>query len=436
MHDKQEYTAGRTLVDCVSWLSENYRSDRKIDWPVGVQCKDCEFKASPEQRQKGLRSGFCECWGEQWNLTEDELAQPTVFDIWNFRRKAELLEDKRLFLRDVTQADILGDMEPKSTKPGLSRTDRQWMQVRKAQTSDLSAFFDRSGLEAERATWRYPLHFIDFETSAVAIPFNSGRHPYEGVAFQFSHHVAHDDGRIEHIGQYLNATPGVFPSYDFLRALKRELERDEGTIFRYAAHENTYLNMIHGQLQEEAPGTAPDRDELCRWIETVTTSTKKGARAWQGGRTMVDMCELVKRYYYDPYTQGSNSIKWVLPAVLNSSPDLQAKYSKAIYGASNGIPSLNYRDWIWIQRCADGSLVDPYKLLPAVVSGLTDEQMAWAEDAEHLADGAAAMMAYARLQFTHVPDDERLKLEKALLRYCELDTFAMVLIWEHWMSLL
>jgi len=34
---------------------------------------------------------------------------------------------------------------------------------------------------------KYPYHFIDFETSTVAIPFHKGMRPYEPVAFQFSH---------------------------------------------------------------------------------------------------------------------------------------------------------------------------------------------------------------------------------------------------------
>ena len=38
---------------------------------------------------------------------------------------------------------------------------------------------------------------------------------------------------------------------------------------------------------------------------------------------MVDMWELVKRYYYDPAMGGSNSIKRVLPAILNSSKYLR-----------------------------------------------------------------------------------------------------------------
>lgn len=49
--------------------------------------------------------------------------------------------------------------------------------------------------------------------------------------------------------------------------------------------------------------------------------------------------------------------------------------------------------------------------------------------------GGAAMMAYGRMQFAQTSAYEREEIAKALYRYCELDTFAMVLIYEHWMHL-
>ncbi len=44
------------------------------------------------------------------------------------------------------------------------------------------------------------------------------------------------------------------------------------------------------------------------------------------------------------------------------------------------------------------------------------------------------MMAYARMQFMDMSDTERNVIIKGLLKYCELDTLAMVMIWEHWQS--
>ena len=50
-------------------------------------------------------------------------------------------------------------------------------------------------------------------------------------------------------------------------------------------------------------------------------------------------------------------------------------------------------------------------------------------------DGAAAMMAFGKMQFTEMDNKERSSLVKALLQYCELDTLAMLMIYEHWKSL-
>jgi hypothetical protein len=46
------------------------------------------------------------------------------------------------------------------------------------------------------------------------------------------------------------------------------------------------------------------------------------------------------------------------------------------------------------------------------------------------------MTAYCRMQFSEMSDYERDKLKAALLKYCELDTFAMVMIYEAWREML
>jgi len=40
--------------------------------------------------------------------------------------------------------------------------------------------------------------------------------------------------------------------------------------------------------------------------------------------------------------------------------------------------------------------------------------------------GGAAMTAFAKLQFSDMTDDEHDQIAKSLLKYCELDTLAMV----------
>ena len=53
-----------------------------------------------------------------------------------------------------------------------------------------------------------------------------------------------------------------------------------------------------------------------------------------------------------------------------------------------------------------------------------------------LQDGGAAMIAYAKLQFTDMSRVERQQVEQSLLRYCELDNLAMVMIYEGWRAML
>ena len=53
---------------------------------------------------------------------------------------------------------------------------------------------------------------------------------------------------------------------------------------------------------------------------------------------------------------------------------------------------------------------------------------------DDLADGGGAMTAYAKMQFTEMSGAERSALRGSLLKYCELDTLAMVMLYEHWIE--
>ncbi|MCI0616351.1 hypothetical protein L0244_25500, partial [bacterium] len=78
---------------------------------------------------------------------------------------------------------------------------------------------------------------------------------------------------------------------------------------------------------------------------------------------------------------------------------------------------------------------NPYKTLPRVLEGYNNDDLDnFLPSMEEISDGGAAMMAYAFLQFTEVPSNQKEQIRKALLRYCELDTMAMVMIWEFWGS--
>ena len=54
---------------------------------------------------------------------------------------------------------------------------------------------------------------------------------------------------------------------------------------------------------------------------------------------------------------------------------------------------------------------------------------------ENINDGGAALTAYGKIQYTDMTKQEREEISKSLKRYCELDTLAMVMIYEHLKSL-
>ena len=134
-------------------------------------------------------------------------------------------------------------------------------------------------------------------------------------------------------------------------------------------------------------------------------------------------------------TDGRSSIKKVLPAVLQQSDYLQRRYGAPVYGTAQ-MPSLNINSgWAWV-RSKEGRVIDPYLLLdPLLLDATLNELALRAENGEERAgefiiNGGAAMVAYGQLQQPDLAPRERARIENQLLRYCELDSLAMVMVYE------
>ncbi len=349
-------------------------------------------------------------------------------DLWNYRKIDEAIPQNKYFLFDLAH-------DPEWSSPvipsalGLTPDQRQRLQIQKEASGDSTPFIFIEGLAKEMTTWHFPHHFIDFETSVPALPFTRGHSPYETVAFQFSMHNVYQDGSIRHAAQFLDATTGEHPNYKFLEHLRACLEWNDGTIFRYAAHENTVLANIRKSLLED-PDPPKERNYLIAFIESLICYEDGNGKRITGSRCMSDMFDLVKRYFYHPMMKGSNSIKQVLPAIIASSRFLREKYSQPIYGTEK-IPSLNIKNHIWIDE-----RMDPYKTLPPFFADLDPEELSQLspslEGFDEIHEGGAAMIAYCKLQFSEIPEVQREVLINGLLRYCELDIMAMVMIYEYW----
>ncbi|MBI4229103.1 MAG: DUF2779 domain-containing protein [Deltaproteobacteria bacterium] len=428
--------APATFLERIREYANYYKQDKRYPVFIAQKCKDCEFRIDPDTLEPGHKSGFRECWKTQLGWKDDDFDKPHIFDVWMLR--AQQYMDRGIYLMEDIPLDEFLIKGKKDNVPAFkgSIAERQHLQIVKTCRESDGKEAVKTDLFDQMEIWTFPLHFIDFETSMVAIPFNKGQRPYELIAFQFSCHSVHEDGLIEH-HEWIHKRPGTFPNFDFLVALKNCLEKDEGTIFRYAPHENTVLRNIRAQLErliESGEKSIPsDPEDLLNWIDTITQwedeilendKIKKNRKS--GSRNMVDMLELVRNNYYHSMMGGSNSIKSVLSAVLTSSDFLKEEYSKPYN-------STNFKDMIWWRADDEsGHSIVPYDLLPPLFEDVDISKSQLLFENDRISEGGAAMIAYAKMQFSEMTDEERNAIIRGLLKYCELDTLAMVMIYEHW----
>jgi hypothetical protein len=139
----------------------------------------------------------------------------------------------------------------------------------------------------------YPIHFLDFETVAPAIPRYPGTRPYHSIPFQWSDHVLHHDGVMEH-REFLGEED-TDPREQFARSLVQDLG-EEGSIFSYTLYEKRVIEELTEHLPELS-------GRLCAAL----------------GR-FKDLHSLIKSHFYHPGFYGSFSLKSVLPALV---PDMK-----------------------------------------------------------------------------------------------------------------
>ncbi len=430
------------IMDWFEALLSGYENgDGVFRAPPSKNCKDCQFRTEDHKPDGQLISGVKECFSAELQWTDAELKKPKVWDVWDYRRVPKAIGDGKWFMDQMDSSDVVkkgADYHEPEQGAGLERVQRQWVQIEQTCSGSPEMYVDRTGLKQALEACQPPYHFIDFETQAPAIPFYKDYTPYQGLCFQYSHHTIDADGSVKHRGEYLGMGQGTNPSFEFIDRLYNELKDDEGSVFMYSHHENTYLNYMMRLLQSSNHFPAEHTSNLISFIRSITKPTDGSVVKWSPGpRLMVDMAVMVRKYFWHPSMGGSNSIKQVLPAVMNASESIKSKYSHPIYGAEGGIASCNFSNHKWVTFDETGLVVDPYKLLPTMEEllpvGLDEMDVLFAD--EKVGNGGAAMTAWAYMQFKSMPDNEREALASALKHYCELDTMAMVLIWEYFKEL-
>jgi hypothetical protein len=350
----------------------------RIHVPIGWACRDCEYRLEDPR----VPNGFRECWGALADV------EPSILTLYKGGAPLvdPLLASGRASIFDVPEASLC-----RADGTHGPTAERQLIQLQHTRSNTP---WIGQGLQPALARAEYPLHFIDFETSRMALPYHAGMRPYGLLAFQWSCHTQREPGgRLEH-REWLNDAPG-WPNADFARSLRAAIG-DGGSVLTWSHFEQTTL----AQVAEELAAFGHDDAALTDWIARLAGD--------DGGR-VVDMHQLTVNHFFHPGMGGRTGIKVVLDALWKSDEAMQRQFA-AVAG-----------------RVGDPR-TGPYAALPPLeINGR----------AQSVVEGTGAMRAYEAMT---IGVESRQPATRAawrtlLLQYCALDTLAMFLIWEHWKRL-
>lgn len=344
----------------------------------GSKCAGCEFRDD----DPAIESGFALCWGAL------ATAQPHVLELFSVgtvkaadgtRLVASMVAAGLGSLFDVPQACLV--------KKDGTRGPQAERQVRQIEHTRIGTQWIGPALRTKVAAVTYPLHFIDFEGSRLALPYHAGMRPWGQVAFQWSCHTVEVPGAKPVHREWLNIDD-VWPNKSFALSL-REVVGDTGSVLTWSQYENAAIRGIISDL----PTFAPRDAELEAWLASVA------------GRS-VDLHPWANNDYYHPGMRGKTSIKVVLDALWRADPAMRAQFEA-------------WTGW----RVSEDA--DPYAALPDIaINGVRQD----------VREGVGAMRAYEAMMYGVEKDDVVAKeaWRRLLQQYCELDTMSMVLIFEYW----
>jgi hypothetical protein len=153
------------LPEAAEVWAKAYEQDARIPPTLHKDCAKCEFR---EHAGSSLKSGFHQCVGEVMHITSAEIDQGTVLDIWYYMKKNRLLAQGIYRYHEVQESDI----NPRDDRDGLSRSQRQWMQVSGLPKEDQAQGFyiDRNLIRRQMQSWRY--RFLQICGLISRLPFN------------------------------------------------------------------------------------------------------------------------------------------------------------------------------------------------------------------------------------------------------------------------
>ncbi len=214
----------------------------------------------------------------------ENLPDHTVFDLVYLKheKRRELLRSNVIDILDIPEDFPLSDKQRLQVDVARSRTPR----IEKQKIAD------------RLASWQYPLHFLDYETFAYAVPQFDGVRPFQQMVFQYSLHTIDHAGAEPRHSEYLSRGNDKL-ALSVAKHL-RDAMGEIGTVL-------VWYEAFEKGRNDEMGAMFP---ELKEFFDEVNAKT-------------VDLMKVFSdNLYVHPDFKGRTSIKKVLPVLV---PDLDYK---------------------------------------------------------------------------------------------------------------
>ena len=248
-------------------MMEEMLEDTLPDIDIGVHCNNPHH---------------CDFYGHCWS----HVPTPSVFNLyWMSGDKKFEMYYKGILHYD----DIPDDMELNAT---------QTLQLSTSRTKE--PHIDKPIITEFLETISYPINFFDFETFQNAIPRFDGQRPYVQMPFQYSLHILHEDGRLEH-KEFLGDE-----NSDPREALIKQMLCDITQKGSIVAYNQGFEKGVIKELAKFRPAFSDALLALnARFVDLIVPFRRRG--------------------YYHPDFNGSFSLKSVLPALFPDEETLDYK---------------------------------------------------------------------------------------------------------------
>lgn len=349
-------------------------------------CSSCDYRQSGKF-EKG-------CWSQNFESDDLRSSQSHVYDLIGHGN--QFLTEKGVYYQEnVEITDGLETIDQMKKYGGLKFTmqQRRNLQILKSKRESVPLLWLRKGIEKIRS-FRFPLHFIDFEAATYAIPMIRGSNPYTPLYFQFSCHTLNEDKSVHHTSWLQDGVDVEHIHEEFVERLASIHQIFEGTIVHFSPFEKQALNRLSADF---------NRNSMLYSYQIDILNKLKTGHGTHPERRFLDLSEIVRDYYYNSELKGSLGIKDVLLTVLKTEEKIgELPVAKSLFpGIDRG----------------DESDADPYR---AIQNGNSV-----------IMDGAAAMHAWISQKNGLLTDEESASVSALLESYCTLDSLSMLAVYNH-----